>query len=142
MGRQLIAIVVGLAGGGLAIMLIEALSSLCYPPPEGLTRDDKQALIQFIQGLPVGAFLFVLAAHSGGSGLRGLLSPLILRRRGYTSAAIVGVLFLIGGILNALSIPHPVWFTVVDLLLYLPLALLGCRLAPVGTEPLSIPAAE
>ena len=74
MGRQLIAIVVGLAGGGLAIMLIEALSSLCYPPPEGLTRDDKQALIQFIQGLPVGAFLFVLAAHAGGSGLGGFLS--------------------------------------------------------------------
>ena len=70
------------------------------------------------------------------------MSSLVLRRRSYTIAAIVGALFLVGGIINVLSIPHPLWFTAVDLLLYLPLALVGCRLAPVAAAPQSIQAAE
>ena len=33
------------------------------------------------------------------------------------------------GGLNLFMLPHPVWFAIVDLLLYVPLALLGCFLA-------------
>jgi hypothetical protein len=40
-------------------------------------------------------------------------------------AIIIGVLFFIGGIGNLMTVPHPTWFAVVDLIAYLPAAFIG-----------------
>ena len=39
----------------------------------------------------------------------------------------MGVIFLIGGILNAMMIPMPTWMVVTDVLGYVPLAWLAAR---------------
>jgi hypothetical protein len=46
-------------------------------------------------------------------------------------AAIVGACFFLGGLLNAIYIPAPVWFIALDLVCaYFPMAWLGCKLSP------------
>jgi hypothetical protein len=41
----------------------------------------------------------------------------------------VGSVLLIGGAVNLLRIPHPIWFSIADLILYLPTAVVGGVLA-------------
>ena len=55
----------------------------------------------------------------------------------YFMAAVLGLLFLLAGIANLMMIPHPVWFAVMDVLLYLPMALTGSWLAgkAIGAVP-------
>lgn len=42
----------------------------------------------------------------------------------------VGLVFLVGGIINVVMLPSPLWFTLTDILLaYLPMAWFGTQLA-------------
>ncbi|MDR9397724.1 hypothetical protein [Salibacter sp.] len=42
---------------------------------------------------------------------------------------IIGVFFLIGGIMNVYMLPSPMWFSIVDLVFaYIPMAVLGYRI--------------
>jgi hypothetical protein len=44
-------------------------------------------------------------------------------------ARIVGVFFLIGGIMMVVQVPSPLWFSIVDLALaYIPMACIGGRI--------------
>ena len=46
----------------------------------------------------------------------------------------IGAVFLVFGAINLKMIPHPLWFAIIDLAIYLPAAWLGGRLAKRG-EP-------
>lgn len=44
-------------------------------------------------------------------------------------AMIVSAWFLLGGIINIIMLPSPIWFTLVDLIFaYLPMGYLACKL--------------
>jgi hypothetical protein len=40
-------------------------------------------------------------------------------------AIIVGIVLLLSGLFNLLYLPHPLWFVVLNLILYVPAAYLG-----------------
>ncbi|MFI4875108.1 MAG: hypothetical protein ACIALR_07215 [Blastopirellula sp. JB062] len=125
----LIGIVAGVLVGSIVNLMIVMTSFLFYVPPDDLDWNDQAAVAQFIGALPVGAFLFALAAHAAHSFVAGWVAAAIARPYRFTAAVIVGGLTLVGGILNLNQIPHPNWFGYVDLSLYLPLAIAGACLA-------------
>ncbi|MCC9607528.1 hypothetical protein LOC68_12290 [Blastopirellula sp. JC732] len=137
----IIGVFAGFLVGSLVNLLIVLASLLFYVPPEGMDWNDEAAVAQFIGGLPAGAFLLALAAHAGHSFVGGWVAASIARPFRYTSAFIVGLTTMAGGIMNLSEIPHPDWFGYVDLLLYLPLALLGARLVkpPLMSEEIPPP---
>ena len=45
-----------------------------------------------------------------------------------TPALLPALTFLIAGIMNLVAIPHPLWFSIVSLLVFLPAAWLGGRI--------------
>ena len=52
---------------------------------------------------------------------------------------VLGVLFLAGGIVNMLLLPHPVWFWVLGVAVFLPSAYLGAKLgAAPGSKDLPL----
>jgi hypothetical protein len=65
--------------------------------------------------MPLGAFLFVLAAYLAGTASGGLVAALIARRHAMRFAWIIGGLVLLGSAHAFLSLPHPTWFVVATL---------------------------
>jgi hypothetical protein len=130
MVRCIAAVICGAIAGGVFNMAVIMLSWTIYRPPEGADLHDPATMSAYVQSLPLPAFLIILVAHAGGALVGGLVAALIARRAPLVLGAIVGGLFLVGGVVNVMSIPRPLWFAVVDLLSYVPCGMLGARWAP------------
>jgi len=77
----------------------------------------------------------VIVSHVLGTLFGALIAVRVSREAHIVPASIVGCLMLMGGISNVVLIPHPTWFNAIDLLLYIPAALLAYRLvAPRATD--------
>lgn len=129
MVRRVLAVLVGLCVGVIIIMAVEALSSRVFPMPTRVDPNDKEALRAAVATLPFGAFLFVLAAWALGTLAGAFTATLIDRTTSRVPAFIVGAALFLGAVITMISIPHPTWFTVIAVLMFAPMAILGHRLA-------------
>ena len=125
MARGLIGLVFGIIAGGITVMLVESISSLMYPRPEGMAWDDLEAMKEFVASLPMPAFLIVLVAHVAGAFVAGFVCYAVSKKASVWFPLGLGGFFLLGGAMNLVSIPHPIWFAVADLVIYVPSAWLG-----------------
>ena len=126
--RKILGVVVGFVVGMIGMMALHMLSMVVYPLPDGVDVNDPESLGAYIPKMPLGAFIMVWLAHGGGAFIASATCTAIAGSRWFVGAGILGVLFTLAGIANLLMLPHPIWFAVVDVLLYLPLALLACYL--------------
>jgi len=126
--RLVLAVVAGLVIGGVVNMGLILASGHVIPPPAGADVTTAEGLKASMHLFEPRHFLFPFLAHAlgtfGGAAVATLLAP--GRTRG--PAWVVGGTFLLGGIVNAIMLPAPLWFSVLDLALaYLPAAWLGHR---------------
>ena len=85
--------------------------------------------------------VLVIVSHALGTFFGAFIAVRISREAHIVPASIVAGLMLLGGISNVMLIPHPAWFNAVDLLLYIPAALLAWKLTDPGeTDNASAPA--
>ncbi len=127
MVRNILSVVLAFVIGGLAVFAVEKIGHTVYPVPAGLDANNLEGLAEYVKSMSIGAFLFVLAAQSAGSLIGGLVTGFVSVAK-FPTALIYGILALIMAALNAFAIPHPIWFTIVSLVLPIPLALLGSRI--------------
>lgn len=130
MVRCIVSVICGAVAGSAFNMAVIMLSWAMYRPPQGADLSDPETLKAYVQSLPQSAFLVVLVAHAGGALVGGFVATLIARRFPLVLGAIVGGFFLLGGIMNVMSIPRPLWFAIIDLVLYVPSGMVGAMLAP------------
>ncbi len=128
MGRNILAVIAGLLVGSVVNMGLIMLSWAIYPLPEGTTPNDPEAFAAYVKSLPAAALLIVLAAHAGGAFVGGFVASLIAKHSNVLLGAIVGGFFLAGGVMNLLMLPSPLWFSIADLVSYIPSAVLGAKL--------------
>jgi MFS family permease len=122
--RKVLAVIAAFFGGGVVVMLVQALGHSIYPPP---ADQSLPSLNEYMKTAPVGALAFVLGAQSAGSLVGGLIAGLIGKSN--LPIMIYAVLALIMAALNAFLISHPIWFTALSLILPIPLAFIGGRMA-------------
>ncbi len=127
--------VAGIVVAWLVITLSQLLSAALYPPPPGTDLTDPAALADFINTAPVTAMACVIAGYALAALLGGWVAARISRRHPRLAALIVGALVLLGVVLNYTMIPHPTWMLVSGVLLPVPMAWLGTRLARPGRTP-------
>ncbi|MCA8974062.1 MAG: hypothetical protein KDC98_05035 [Planctomycetes bacterium] len=117
--RNIIAVVVGLIVGSIVNMTLVFLNVfVLYPMPEGTDMMDQEQMNAYIATLPQTAFLVTLAAHVGQALVGGWVAARLAPRNAMRPALIVGVLTLLGCILNMQNIELPTW-----MLIELPLCL-------------------
>jgi uncharacterized membrane protein YqgA involved in biofilm formation len=128
--RNILAVVTGAVIGSIVNMALVNTGPMVFPPPEGAditTLEGLKATMHLFQ--PVN-FLFPWLAHALGTLVGAFLAAKIAGTHQRALALLLGVLFLIGGIMNVVMLPSPLWFTLADLVLaYLPMAWLGAKLA-------------
>ena len=123
-----VGVVAGIFAGMVFMMLLHMASTLIYPLPAGVSfmsqEPENQAALQaWFETLPTGAWLLAVLCHGLGCMFGAAVAVLISGRRSIVPAVIVGVFFTIGGVMNLSSVPHPGWFPLIDLPVYLLLAL-------------------
>lgn len=127
--RNTIALVAGLICGALVNILLVMLGSAVIPAPEGLDTSSTESLKKGAHLLEPKHYLFPFLAHALGTFAGALEVASIAKSRQRLLAMMVGVFFLLGGLIMASSVPAPSWFLILDLgLAYLPMAWLGGKL--------------
>ncbi|HSP14170.1 MAG TPA: hypothetical protein VLV78_05405 [Thermoanaerobaculia bacterium] len=138
MWRRIGAFVAGLA---IAFLLVEAAElgvHQLYPAPPGTNMSDMKAVKAYVGTLPPAAFVLVLAGWLVGTVAGTFAATRIARNP--APAYVLGALLLAAGIANAISIPQPLWFSIVSFVIYVAGTIAGARL---GSPPLSaLPASQ
>jgi hypothetical protein len=118
---------VGIVVAGLAITIVEFLGSKVYPPL-GMNPEDPASVRAAMALMPPGALLFVLLGWIVGTFAGAWVTARMVYRSPITHGLVLGAIFLAGSIVNMLLIPHPVWFWVLGVAVFLPSAYLGAKL--------------
>ena len=128
--KQVIAVLAAVIAGFVALAAVTFLSSMIYPAPEGLDVNDAEAMRAYVESVPIGGKLIVLASWVIGAFVAGFVAQKMAPDgKGMVSAMIAGAVLLLAGIMNALNIPHPLWMTIIGLLQYIPVASIGAEVA-------------
>lgn len=123
--NRVLSILTGVIAGALVIGLGEMLSNSMFPMPEDFDFTNREALIEHISAMPITAFFSVLIAHAFGALVGGFVASKMAQVQKKGAATFTGLILLLAGLLNLVSIPHPLWFSIVDIILYTPMAILG-----------------
>src|SRR6476620_11163106 len=129
MGRIFLAVVVALIVAFGIITIVEMLEALVVLPPSTEVMKDPVAIRQYMMNLPNIAYIMLGIGWLVASFAAGFIVTKMSRREspGLTLPIVVGVLMTIGAIINFVILPHPTWFVILGLLIFIPFNLLGHR---------------
>jgi len=123
--RFTLAVLAGLASGGVLIAAIKAIGYFFFPLPEEWSFD---VLCDYFKNAPLMTFVFPLLAWASGSLVSGIIAKLVYRTNN-KPAFIAGLVQLVFVLMNLIVIGcHPLWMEISGALLPVPMAMLGSRL--------------
>lgn len=126
--RNILAVFGGLASAILIFMLFEFTSSAVYPTPPGFDFNDTEAMQQYVEALPIGALMLVLAGYITGSFLCGIVLAKLARNEKKVLPLIAGAILTLAGFANVMNVKHSLWFSALVLMVFIPFVLLGYKL--------------
>lgn len=126
--KNVLAVGLGWIVGSLFNMGLISLGHSIFPIA-GADPNDMEAMASIMADLEPKYFLLPFLAHALGTLTGAFLAARMGASKNMKLALLVGLLFLIGGILVNYMLPGPTWFAVVDIALaYIPMAWIGGRL--------------
>jgi hypothetical protein len=125
--KRILGVILGVATGGIAIECFDMLSGFLGHAPANLNPADKEAMADFVSHMPFYCFLIMLAGYVIGAFTGGLIATLITGREALRPAMTVGIILAIAGTYNLFEISHPIWFSIISTLTYIPSAWSGWR---------------
>lgn len=124
--NYILPVVAGTMSGMMLTVFGEMSIHHLYPPPVGISLENKVALAEFIASMPVKAFMLLLANYAVCSFIAGIVATIVAGRNTKIPAIIVGMLISLCAIYNIVKMPsQPMWFVAFSILLHIPLTLLG-----------------
>jgi len=127
--RNILAVIAGWIVGSVINMVLIQVGHMMYPL-EGVDPSDMEALAEVMPTLEAQYFIFPFLAHALGTFFGAAVAGMIAVNHKMKMALVVGVFFLLGGIMVNYLIPGPTWFNVLDIVVaYIPMAWIGGRIA-------------
>jgi hypothetical protein len=127
--KNILAVIAGAVVGSAVNMGIIIISSSIILPPEGVDNTNMESLKAGMHLFQPKHFLFPFLAHALGTFAGATLAAIIAANRKMLFAFVIGVFFLAGGITNILTLPSPLWFTILDLVVaYIPMGYMAGKL--------------
>ena len=127
--RNVLAIIVGLIAGSAVNMGLVMAGAQIIPLPAGVDVTDVESIKTHLHLFEFRHFVVPFLAHAMGTLVGAYVAVIIAASHKMMLGLVIGVLFLIFGIINVFMLPSPAWFVVVDLLgAYTPMAWIGTRL--------------
>jgi hypothetical protein len=134
MGRKILAVIVAMITAVAIIWVGWMISTMIAPnTPKNLEYSSANEIAEYARTLPTSSYIaalvgYILAAFAGG-----FVVTKMSRREspGPSLPVLVGILLTFGGFFNYLFVwkTQPLWFIIVSLVVFIPISLLGHRLA-------------
>jgi hypothetical protein len=126
--RDVLAVIAGLIIGSIVNMSIITISGSVIPPPEGADVTTMEGLKASLPLFEPKHFIMPFLAHFLGTFVGAVIASLIAANKKVV-AYIVGAFFLIGGTINVILLPAPLWFNITDLVLaYIPASYIATKI--------------
>lgn len=125
MKRNILSVVVGLVTAVVTFLIAETINGTLHPAPTTLDFKNSVAVKTFYENQPLSLWLLVLTGWLIGSLLCGFLIKFISKSDNIKLPIIAGCILTLSAIANFFSLPHPTWFIIVGLLIFIPTTLLG-----------------
>ena len=130
--RSIGAVVAGFVAASIVMMIVEMLNGRVFYPglakaAEGVT--DREVIRGIFAAAPVGALLVVIVGWILGGLAGSWVAARTAGRSGATHGLVLGVLLTCAGVANNLALPPPFWFWVASLVVLLPSAYVGAKVA-------------
>ena len=131
MGRKILAVIVALVVAIAIIMISQMLTTLAVQPPSSVLMGDAEAMREYMAKMPGVVFAIVCIGYAIASFAGGFIVAKMSRQQGSATAlaVIVGVVLTLSHIANVSMRPHPLWFIIVGLLIFIPISIVGHRFA-------------
>jgi|SRR6516165_1452809 hypothetical protein len=143
MKRSFLALLAGTLTGFVLVFVFDLPTVFLYPPPWGWTSpDDPNVVAEYMGSLPVSAFLILVVGHFIAAVAAGFVASWIASRAKTMHGLMVGCFLLVAAIENLASMPHPLWFWIAEIVVYVPGAYAGAALATRIKPPASRPTAS
>lgn len=128
--RNILAVIAGLVLGSAVNMFFISLNGSVIALPEGADVSTMEGLKASMHLFEPKHFIFPFLAHAVGTMIGAYFAAKIASTKKMLFAMVIGVAFLIGGIINVVNLPAPTWFSALDLIAaYIPMGWIGGRLA-------------
>lgn len=128
--RNILAVLAGILIGMAVNMGIILISGSIIPPPEGADLTTEEGLVNSMHLMQPKHFIMPFLAHALGTLAGAFIVAKLAASQKMRLAIVIGIVFLIGGIMMVLALPSPLWFNGLDLgLAYIPMAYLGAKMA-------------
>lgn len=127
--RSIVAVLAALVAAVIVITVVQSIGHFVYPPPPDIDATTPEGLAAIIAQAPLPALLFVVMAYVCGALTGGAVAAKVGDGPPTSRAMVVGAVLTFAGVLNVLTLPHPLWLAVLAIGVHLPFAWLGARLA-------------
>lgn len=127
--KNILAVILGVFAGGAVNMGIIMISNYIIPPPAGADLKTMEGLLASMPLMEPKHFLMPFLAHALGTLIGAGITAAIASKCKMHFAVGISIWFLIGGIINVIILPSPLWFTLVDLIgAYLPMGYIAGKI--------------
>jgi hypothetical protein len=124
--RNVSAVVAGIVIGSLVNLGLIKMGHILVPAPEGVDMTTMEGIAAAMPKLGMMHLLFPFLAHAIGTLAGAIVTVKIAASQHRLLALIIGLWFMVGGIMAIAMVGGPLWFCVADLVLaYFPMSLLG-----------------
>ncbi|MEZ4917970.1 MAG: hypothetical protein R2792_02600 [Saprospiraceae bacterium] len=128
--KNILAVVAGIVVGSIVNMGLILVSGSVIPPPEGADVTTMEGLKESMHLFEARHFIFPFLAHALGTLVGAFVAAKLAASHQQYFALGIGAFFLLGGIVNVIGLPAPMWFELLDILAaYIPMGWLGWKLA-------------
>lgn len=128
--KNILAVVAGFLVGSAVNMGLIMISGFVIPPPAGVDNSTMEGLKEGMHLFEAKHFIFPFLAHACGTFVGAFLAYLIAGSHQLKFALAIGCFFLLGGLVNIIMLPSPLWFVFVDIIgAYIPMAWIASLLA-------------
>jgi hypothetical protein len=129
MMRNILAVIIGVVVGFIIVFIGDATTHKLNPANDNLNEMDKETLKAYIEGMPMYVMIIMVLFWLIAAFVGGLVSGKVNKAQWKNVSLITGGILLAATLLNLFMYPHPAWMWIVALVLIVPAAYLGGKLA-------------
>jgi hypothetical protein len=129
------AVLLGLIVAIVLLMVLQLGMGALFPPPEGADLSDPAVMTAHVASMPARAFLLLIAIYFTSGLAGGWVAARVARQTPAFHGAVVGLIFMLAGLMNVMSIPHPLWVAAGSLIAQFTGPIVGARMSGVTSEP-------
>ncbi len=110
--RNIVSVGGGVFTGVVLLIVLQGLNGVVFPPPADTNPNDPESMRRAMEAMTTPAFVGLIAGYAIATFAGSFVAAKLAGTNPRWRARLVGLAFLVAGIMNFRAIPHPGWVIV------------------------------